>query len=463
MAVTSVKDQFGRIISSLSVDHADLRFEENRKVSLLVRGRTVEEVADYATFGGHVRAWAGGGKALASFTDPQAAASIASSVASAARSAGRRRNDPLPLADAPAVVGSFRVQPASDPRAISLQEKLDLLQHYNDLILREPTVITTEGRYDEFYSARTLANRDGTLIDYELLNVTLYGFIVTKRDHVVQRVRFAFGGCDDYSRLLNREEELRALIETARALPGAEPAPAGTFPVLLDPSEAGLFIHEAFGHLSEADGLQNNPSFRARLRIGEPIATPILNVTDDPTRPDLPGSYEIDDEGVMGTPTRLITDGVLSGRLHSRETAAAFGEPLSGNMRAVDALYTPIVRMSNIFIEPGTHSFDEMVGSIDHGYYLVGAKGGQTSGDQFTFGAQWGFRIEQGRLGPMVRDINMSGELFSTLQQISMISEDLSFSERGGCGKGSPQQLNRKSGKGAPHIKIDRVTLGGVR
>jgi len=257
---------------------------------------------------------------------------------------------------------------------------------------------------------------------------------------------------------------LRKQIVKAQELLAAEPAKAGTFPVILDQSESSVFIHEAFGHLSEADGLQNNPAFRKRLQLDATLAKPILTVTDDPTLPGHPGSYTIDDEGVRGARTHLITKGVLTGRLHSRETAAEFDEPLSGNMRAVDIQFTPIVRMSNISIEPGENTFDEMVASIDNGYYLVGAKGGQTSGDQFTFGAQWGYRIENGKLGPMVRDINMSGELFSTLEAISMIGNDRKFGERGGCGKGGggPMQLNRKSGSGAPHIKIDRVTVGGV-
>lgn len=121
--------------------------------------------------------------------------------------------------------------------------------------------------------------------------------------------------------------------------------------------------------------------------------------------------------------------------------------------------------MSNILIEPGSSTFAEMVASIDDGYYLVGAKGGQTAGDQFSFGAMWGFRIRGGRLGRMVRDVNMSGELFSTLRGISRVGDDLHFAQSGGYGKGGggPIQMNRKSGKGAPHIKIDRVTLGGTR
>jgi len=457
-----MKERLARIVADLPVDYADIRYEENEKTRIAYRGRRLELISSYATSGGHVRSYANGGKSTASFSDPARVASIAEATSISARLAAKGRDRPLRLADAPAVTGTFPVSPKVDPRTVKLEEKLELIRHYNELVLRGSSVVTSEAEYDEFVSHRLFVNSDGSIVEYELLNVGISGRIVTKRGNIVQRVRFAFGGSEDFSRLYDRDEELIERIEMARRLLDASPPRAGIYPVILDPDEAAVFIHEAFGHLSEADGLQNNPAFREKLKIGRRLGREILNVTDDPTIPGHPGSYEIDDEGVAGMKTHLITEGILTGRLHSRETAAEFAEPLSGNMRAVDAHFTPIVRMSNIFIEPGESSFDEMVASIDDGYYLVGARGGQTSGDQFTFGAQWGYEIKDGRLGRMVRDINMSGELFSTLSAISMIGSDLRFGERGGCGKGMPMQLNRKSGKGAPHIKIDRVTLGGV-
>ena len=459
-----MKEALASVVAGLQAEYADLRYEENRKTRVQFEGKELQQAGSYATHGGHVRAYANGGKAIASFSDPSRAAEIAASTAASAHLAGKGREKKIRVADAPVIVERFPVSPVVDPRTVSLQEKLDLAAHYNDLILSSPDVVTSMTMYDEFASRRIFVNSDGSIIEYELLNVGIAGFIVAKKGNVVQRVRFAYGGNENFAPLRGREDDLRRAIEKARELIHAEPLKAGVFPVILDPSEAGVFMHEAFGHLSEADGLQNNPAFRAKLQLGTVLGRPILNVSDDPTRPNLPGSYLIDDEGVRGVRTELITDGVLTGRMHSRETAAEFGEPLSGNMRAVDAHFTPIVRMSNIFIEPGESTFDEMVASIDHGYYLVGAKGGQTSGDQFTFGAQWGYRIDNGKLGPMVRDINMSGELFSTLQAISMIGNDVKFGERGGCGKGGagPMQTNRKSGKGAPHIKVDSVTLGGV-
>lgn len=460
-----MKDSFLEVVANLSAEYADLRFEENRKTRIAYEGKQRTEVATSLTSGGHVRVYAQGGLSTASFSDPSRAKTMAQSTRASATLVGGARDKRLRVAPAPVITDDFPITPTRDPRTVSLQEKIDLATHYNEQILRNPHVITTQTVYDEFASRRVFVNSDGSAIEYDVLNVGLYGLIVTKKGSVVQQVRFAFGGNTDFSPLLGREADLQNKIDIACALLDAEPAKAGVFPVVLDPSEAGVFIHEAFGHLSEADGLQNNPSFRAKLQLGQPLGRPILNVSDDATLPNLPGSFRIDDEGVPGMRTRLITEGVLSGRLHSRETAAEFNEPLSGNMRAVDVQFSPIVRMSNILIESGDTPFDEMIASVDHGYYLVGAKGGQTSGDQFTFGAQWGYRIVDGKLGPMVRDINMSGELFSTLESITMIGDDLRFGERGGCGKGGGgggMQLNRMSGKGSPHIKIEGVTIGGI-
>lgn len=459
-----MKSMFANIVSSLPADYADLRFEENRKIRIAYEGRELTQVATTLTSGGHVRVYADGGKAISSFSDPAKAGPIAEATCSSATLVGHSREKKLKIAAAPVITDDFLITPARDPRRVSLKEKLDLTTHYNEIILQNPNVITTQTMYDEFTSRRMFVNSDGSVIEYELVNVGIFGMIVTKKGDVVQRVRFAFGGNTDFTPLLDRDQDLKKRIANACQLLDAEPAKAGVYPVVLDPSEAGVFIHEAFGHLSEADGLQNNPSFRAKLQLGMTLGNPIINVTDDATLPGLPGSFEIDDEGVRGMRTRLITNGMLSGRMHSRETAAEFDEPLSGNMRAVDVQFTPIVRMSNILIEAGDSTFDDMISSIDNGYYLVGAKGGQTSGDQFTFGAQWGYRIKDGKLGNMVRDINMSGELFSTLQACSMIGNDVEFGERGGCGKGAagPMQMNRKSGKGSPHIKIDAVTIGGI-
>ena len=154
-----------------------------------------------------------------------------------------------------------------------------------------------------------------------------------------------------------------------------------------------------------------------------------------------------------------MKNGILTGRLHSRRTAPAFNEPLSGHSIAEDFRYAPIIRMGTIFIEPGEKSFDQLAMELGTGLYILDEKGGQTSGENFTFGAQYGFLVKDGKVSDMIRDINISGNLYNTMQNITAVGNDLVLSKEGGCGKG---QLNIRSCCGSPHILVKNVIIGGA-
>jgi TldD protein len=238
----------------------------------------------------------------------------------------------------------------------------------------------------------------------------------------------------------------------------AEPVEGRKVNVILNPSLAGVFTHEAFGHFSEADLIEDSPTLREKMRIGEKLGNDTLSIVDDPTLPEQLGFYAYDDEGVPARSVKLMERGVLAGRLHSRRTAAAFGESLSGHCVAEDYRFAPIIRMGNIFIEPGSHSFNDLLEMLGDGLYLLDSMGGETSGENFTFGAQYGYEVKNGQTGKMIRDINISGNLFHTLKSIQAVGSDLVLSKVGGCGKG---QLNIRSCNGGPHILVHEVVVGG--
>lgn len=154
----------------------------------------------------------------------------------------------------------------------------------------------------------------------------------------------------------------------------------------------------------------------------------------------------------------LLRSGVLVGRLHSRRTAAEFGEAVNGHCVAEDYGYAPIIRMGTIFIQPGAETVDGLFAKLGDGLYILDAKGGQTSGENFTFGAQYGYRVRGGKIAEMVRDINLTGNLYQTMLNIKAIADDYKLSQTGGCGKG---QINIRSCHGAPHILIHNVVIGG--
>jgi len=226
----------------------------------------------------------------------------------------------------------------------------------------------------------------------------------------------------------------------------------------LNPMMTGVFTHEAFGHFSEADLIESLPAMRQKMEIGKQLGSDLVNIIDDATLTGLLGFYKYDDEGVSVRRVELMRNGVLTGRLHSRRTAAEFGEPVSGHNIAEDFRFAPIVRMGTIYIDQGADSFEELLKKLGTGIYLCYPKGGQTAGENFTFGAQYGYEVINGKLGKMLRDINVSGNLYTTLQNISAIGDTLEFTKRGGCGKG---QTNIRSCFGGPHIIVNNLVIGG--
>lgn len=458
-----MKDKLRAALQDLNVDYADIRFDDERKTQITLNSGNVEQMATFSPRGGHVRVYVNGGKAIASFSRIEDARDAATQTAAAARIAAVHCTKSIELADAPVIQEDFPVVSASDPRKVSLAEKHDLLAHYGEIAAGFPEILMTQFMYSDSFSRRTFVNTEGTAVSYDHLISHILGIIVGRRGEAVRKGFFAVGGSADYSRLLDREEHLQQAIGELDELLGAQSVEAGIFPVVLDPYGAGIFIHEAFGHTSEADHALQYPMLQEALALGNEIASPILNVFDDPTLPDRGGSYPIDDEGVLARRTALITDGHVSGRLHSRETAAALDDPITGNCRASDAGFGPLIRMSNTVIEPGPHSLDDMIGSIDNGLYIAGGAGGQ-GGIDFTFGARWARRIHNGKLGEMVADANLSGNLFTTLKGISMVGDSQTLFEYCDCGKGSFDgvQMTSRICAGAPHIKIDAVTVGGV-
>jgi TldD protein len=458
-----MKEKLRAALEGLDVDYADIRFDEECKTQITLSTGRVESIATFSPRGGHVRAYAKGAKAIASFSRIEDARRVAEETATAAHAAAVHAGQAIGLADAPVVEEDFVVSTPSDPRAVSLGEKTDLLRHYDGIATAIPDVLMTQFMYDDSYAHRVFANTDGTLVSYEHLISNVLGILVGRRGDAVRRAYFAVGGSADYGRLRDREELLRQSLADLEELLSAKPAAAGIHPIVLDPFGAGIFIHEAFGHTSEADMTRREPMLRERLVLGTEIASPILHVSDDPTILDRGGTYPIDDEGVIGRRVSLIREGLVAGRMHSRETAAAFGESVTGHCRASDAGYEPVIRMSNTVIESGENTLDEMVASIDDGYYIAGGAGGQ-GGIDFTFGARWARRIQGGKLGEMVSDANLSGNLFTTLKGISMVGGDQQLFEYCDCGKGSFDgvQMTTRICAGAPHIKIDAVTVGGV-
>ena len=241
----------------------------------------------------------------------------------------------------------------------------------------------------------------------------------------------------------------------------AQAAKGGEYTVVLDPRLAGVFAHEAFGHLSEADHVYENERLQEILVLGRQLRRePSLSISDGGALPDERGSFKYDDEGVPTQVTPLIKEGVLVGRLHSRETAAKMSERVTGNARAIAYRHRPIVRMTNTFIEQRRRArWTTCWPTSKRASTRRTCTAARRAMEMFTFSAAEAFMIRDGQLAEPLRGVLLSGNVFTTLANIDAVGDDLAFRGGGDCGKG--EQSGLPVGIGSPHIRIRNCVVGG--
>jgi TldD protein len=343
---------------------------------------------------------------------------------------------------------------AEDPREISLEEKTGALAAIETAAHRSG-IVNTRARYAELIEAVRFFDSSGTECAYE---VPRCGFSVTAV--AARNGEMQMGRESEYTilgfNLRHHQEMGEKAAGTATALLDAKAAKGGRMRAVLDPELAGVFAHEAVGHASEGDLVQEGSSVLAG-RTGERIGAAGLTIVDDPTIPEF-GFEPVDAEGVAVGRTELIKDGRVNAFMHSRQTLAAVGNGVAGHARA-SAGDLPLVRMSNTFIQEGDASYDEVVAECQDGILLKGSRGGQVDPGRgvFQFNAEYGYLIEGGELGAMVRDVSLSGEILGTLHAIALIGNDRKMSQ-GYCGKGGQSV---PVSDGSPHVFLENAMVGG--
>jgi TldD protein len=452
-------EKLREILSKVDADYADIRYEIKKEGVISFSGKELTQMGSNSTDGYVIRALKDGGLASVVFTKESDAEKAVRTVAENAKLIAKNVERPVKLAEVDVVKDAFIPPLKEDPRKISMQEKLQLVRKYNNIPLGHAKMATTSINYEEVIREKYFLSTEGSEIREDIVTTRLYGELVSADGNLRQNLRVRRGGSSGFAILRNQESYFEKRSAIVLDLLKAKPVQGGVYNCILNPDLTGVFTHEAFGHYSEADLIENLPSMREKMKLGNKLGNDIVNIVDNATLPDQLGFYKYDDEGVKVRPTYLMKNGVLTGRLHSRRTAAEFGEPVSGHTVAEDYRYAPIIRMGTIFIQPGEHSFDDLVNMLGDGLYILDAKGGETSGESFSFGAQYAYLVKNGKVAEMVRDLNISGNLYQTMKDITAVGDDLVLSKVGGCGKG---QGNIRSCSGGPHILANNLVVGGV-
>ena len=438
-------------------EYVELRLEESRATAVRYRGRDLEEISQPVSSGGNVRALVKGGWGFVSFNTPGNLREKVDLAVAHARHVGKGVSSFAPTKPAVDVLSETA---AKDSSVIPLAEKKRLVEQYNEIVLGTPRVETSVIGYRDRWRRVVFASSEGSYIDQSNSDLSLRVSAMARDGGDVQQTGLSTGSRGDFGQVEGLHDQVRETALRAVELLSAPRISSGEYWVVLDPILAGVFVHEAFGHLSEADFTYENERMREIMVMGRRFGGDHLNIVDGAAVPGLRGSYRYDDEGVPASRTHLIREGILVGRLHSRETAAKMGEPVTGNARAVGYHHPPIVRMTNTFIEPGQVSFQEMVGEIKEGVYVKNWYGGTTSMEMFTFSAGEAYSIRDGRVADLLRPVVLTGNIFTTLQNVDAIGDDLQMNQGGGCGKGGQSPLPVSNG--SPHIRIQHCLIGGA-
>jgi len=453
--IEAIARQLAEAIKGYSTDYIEARLEQNQRSHITYRGRELESIGQATAIGGNVRALVRGGWGFVSFNNISDLPGRIELAVKQARLVGKEESKLAPVEP----IVDIGLPEENNPLTIPLAEKKQLLDEYNALIWRTPKLQTSIIAYSDSHKKVIFLSSLGSYIQQERSDITLRLSAIAAEDGEVQQVGLSMGSRGDFSQISSLHQQVEEVAKHAVELLSAPQVKGGEYTVVLDPVLAGVFAHEAFGHLSESDYVYENERLRQIMVLGRKFGSPELNIVDSATVPGLRGSYKYDDEGVPATKTYLIREGKLVGRLHSRETAAKMGEKPTGNARAINYHYPPIVRMTNTYIEPASASFDEIIGDIKEGVYAKNWIGGTTSMEMFTFSAGEAYMIRHGKLAEALRPVVLTGNVFTTLNHIDAIGNDLEMNQGGGCGKG--MQMPLPVSNGSPHIRISKCLVGG--
>ena len=342
-------------------------------------------------------------------------------------------------------------------RDVPMKEKQALLLSYLPLLNEDSCVTLPEGSYLDRSSLFHFQSSLGADIryDYQTCGLALFFSMAEGEKKFSGRWQ---KGTTRFDELRGLDEEIRAAVaEHAFFLRNSVPVEPGKYPVVLSPEAAGVFAHESFGHKSESDFMLSDETMKDEWQLGKSVASPILSIAECGTVPGS-GFVPYDDEGTKARKNYLIRNGVLAGRLHSALTAAALDEGLTGNARAIDCTFEPIVRMTTTYIEGGDLDFDGLIAPIRKGYFIKSIRHGSGM-STFTIAPSLAYEITDGRLGRPVQISVITGSVFETLGLIDGLTKDvelLSF-VTGGCGK--MEQMGLPVGFGGPYVRVSSMNV----
>ncbi|HEY7691607.1 MAG TPA: TldD/PmbA family protein [Gaiellaceae bacterium] len=457
--------------------YADARAILRRSQSVGTRNGRVVTLTDAESEGIGVRVLVGGSWGFACDRRLDAAGGREAALRACAFAAAAGGNGTRSLAPVEAQTGSFRSAVEIDPFSVSLQDKIALCLRAEEA-LRRPEVKVAQASVRAVGERKLFLSSDGAEIEQELvecgggIDATAVGDdgVVQERSYPSAHVGSSAQGGWEYVEGLGLEREAPRVAEQAAQLLRADECPSLVTTVVIDHEQMQLQVHESVGHPTELDRVYGTEAAYAGTSFLQPgdlgtlrYGSEHMNITADPTTPLGLGTFGFDDEGVPAAAVPVVSAGVLSGFLTSRETAARIGHGAGGSMRADGWHRMPLVRMTNLHLEPGTGTLEELISEVAEGIYLETNRSWSIDDKRlnFQFGTQMAWEIKRGRLTRLLRDATYTGTTPRFWGSLDRVAGPEAWVMYGltNCGKGQPGQSAHVS-HGASPARFRDVQVG---
>jgi TldD protein len=470
-------------VTSLGAAYADVRVVRQQTQAIGVKNGAVEQVSLGEDGGFGVRALVDGAWGFASSyrLGAEEVDVVADEAVRIARASARVHRRPVRLGEAVRSRGAYRTPLEIDPFSVPLDEKIALLLAADAAMRRVPEISVASGTLVCIRDEKTFANTEGAYTEQELFQ-TGGGISATATGNGdVQRRSYPSGGgrnqvCAGWETIQRQDfaGNAQRIAEEAVALLTARQCPSGTTTLILEGSQLALQVHESCGHPIELDRVFGSEaayagtSFLTTDRLGTfQYGSEIVNMTMDATIPGALGTFGWDDEGVPAQSVAAVQDGRFVGYLTDRESAAKLGLPGSmGAARASGWNRIPLVRMTNVSLEPGESSLERMIGETDDGIYMATNRSWSIDDRRlnFQFGTEMAWEIKGGKLGALLKNATYTGitpEFWRSCDAIAGPDEWVVWGTPN-CGKGQPSQTMH-TGHGAAPARFRNVRVGVAR
>lgn len=452
-------DVMREIVQESAADYVEARFHQREKTKIVLRRGEVEDSISEVYSGVGIRVLHGGAWGFSSInsTNKTLLRETLKTATKMARASSLEKEQKTRLQDAAPVVGKFSPDVKDPLENHSLEEKVELCTETDELVLSCEGISSSFVHYQETIDSKWIITSEGGDVQITDSKPQFYVGAIAGQGNQYAVYVDAVGITGGWELFKKRTPEsmVEKATSTSLGLLNAKHPKGGEAVVILDPALVGLLSHEAVGHTTEADLVLGGSI--TKDKIGQEVASEYITLIDS-GKIQASGWVPVDDEGVECRDVALIENGVLTGFLHNRETASIMGVEPTGNARAWEYDFEPIIRMRNTYIEKGEWKEEEIIEDTKRGYILKGADTGHADANaQFVFETKEAYAVENGEVKELLRGVIITGNAFHVLKSVDAVGRNFGLGGGfGTCRKNQPAKID----SGGPTVRC-RVLVGG--